>query len=204
VNPAHRRHAPATLRNRAPIADVLRTILPAAGRVLEIASGSGEHAVHFAAAFPGIVWQPSDVDPDCLASIRAWSAEAALPNLESPLTLDVRILPWPVLAESYDAVVSINMIHIAPFECCQALMAGAVVALKAGGRLMLYGPFKIDGHHTAPSNAAFDANLQVMDPRFGVRDLAEVLSEAALRGFVFERRVEMPANNLSLLFRKAS
>lgn len=183
---------------------MLRTVLPAQGKVLEIAAGSGEHAVHFAAAFPGIVWQPSDTDPDCLASIRAWSTEAALPNLAPPLTLDVRILPWPdVAAEDYDAVVSINMIHIAPFECCRSLMAGAAAALKAGGSLMLYGPFKLAGRHTAPSNEAFDAGLRAMDPRFGVRDLAEVQAEAALRGLILETRVEMPANNFSLLFRKA-
>jgi cyclopropane fatty-acyl-phospholipid synthase-like methyltransferase len=203
-NQSAKRHAPATLRNREPIAAILRDALPERGTVLEIASGSGEHAVHFAAAFPGIVWQPSDAAPDCLASIRAWSTEATLPNLLPPLALDVRTLPWPNIAPaSFDAVVSINMIHIAPFECCRSLMVGARTALKPGGLLLLYGPFKLEGRHTAPSNQAFDESLRAMDPRFGVRDLADVAAEAAACGLALEKQVAMPANNLSVLFRKA-
>jgi hypothetical protein len=212
---SRKRYAPATLRNRGPIEDVLRELLPDRGTVLEIASGSGEHAVHFAAAFPGILWQPSDADPDCLASITAWSEEAALPNLRSPVALDVRATPWPGLAGEdmragdmraggIDAVISINMIHIAPWECCLGLMAGAAAALKEGGFLLLYGPFKLDGRHTAPSNAAFDDQLRARDPSFGVRDAAEVATVAAAQGLTEEKRVAMPANNLSIVFRQGT
>jgi hypothetical protein len=205
---AQKRHAPAALRNRAAIADVLRELLPERGVALEIASGSGEHVIHFAATFPGMIWQPSDGDPDCLASIAAWSAEAALPNLRPPLTLDVRTLPWPVVADGsiaaggIDAVISINMIHISPWESCLGLMAGAAVALKEAGFLLLYGPFKLDGRDTAPSNAAFDVELRTRDLRFGVRDAGEVAVAAAACGLIEEKRILMPANNLSVVFRK--
>ena len=199
-----KRHAPATARNREPIAEVLRGVLPEKGRVLEIASGTGEHAVYFAAALPGIVWQPSDPDPDALTSISAWSAEAALPNLRPPVLLDVRTLPWPDAGPAtLDAAIAINMIHIAPWECCPALMAGASEALKPGGALILYGAFKIDGQHTAPSNIAFEEWLRGLDPRYGVRDLGDVAAEAAARGLALERRIAMPANNFSVVFRKA-
>jgi hypothetical protein len=210
TRPSRKRHAPATLRNRAPIESILRELLPQRGIVLEIASGSGEHAVHFAAAFPGITWQPSDADPDCIASIAAWSAEEALPNLRAPWALDVRATPWPgtaggdIVAGGVDAVISINMIHIAPWECCLGLMAGAAAALKEGGFLLLYGPFMLNGRHTAPSNAAFDDQLHAMDPSFGVRDAAEVSAAAAAHGLTEEKRFAMPANNLSLVFRKGT
>jgi hypothetical protein len=198
-----KRHAPATLRNRAPIAAVLRDLLPERCRVLEIASGSGEHAVHFARSFPGVTWQPSDPDPEGLASIEAWSGEAGLANLPPPMRIDVRDRPWPgVEAAGFDAVVAINLIHIAPWDCCLSLMAGAAEALKPGGSLMLYGPFRLEGRHTAPSNAAFDGALRASDPRFGVRDAAEVASAALAQGLVPAARIAMPANNLSLLFRK--
>ena len=198
------RYAPATLRNRAPIREVLREVLPEQGHVLEVGAGSGEHAVFFAAAFPAIVWQPTDADPECLASIAAWRAEARLPNLRPPLRLDVQASPWPSVAEqSFDAVVSINMIHIAPWEACRGLMAGAAKALRSRGVLLLYGPFMIDGRHTAPSNAAFDASLKAMNPRFGVRDVAAVSQEAALSGLALETQIRMPANNLALVLRPA-
>ena len=198
-----KQYAPATLRNREPIREVLRKVLPEQGRVLEIGAGSGEHAVFFAAKFPAIVWQPTDADPECLASIAAWTAEARLPNLRPPLRLDVRTFPWPAGADQgFDAVVSINMIHIAPWEACRGLMAGSARALRRGGVLLLYGPFMIDGRHTAPSNAAFDASLKAMDPRFGVRDVAAVSQEAALRGLTLKTQVRMPANNLALVLRR--
>lgn len=195
-----KRYAPATLRNREPIRKVLREVLPEQGQVLEVGAGSGEHAVFFAAAFPAIVWQPTDADLECLASIAAWTAEARLANLRPPLRLDVRTPFWPGVAEQeFDAVVSINMIHIAPWEACGGLMAGASRALRSGGVLLLYGPFMIDGRQTAPSNAAFDVSLKAMDPRFGVRDVAAVSQEAALSGLTLKTQVRMPANNLALV-----
>ena len=195
-----KRYAPATLRNREPILEVLREVLPEQGQVLEVGAGSGEHAVFFAAAFPTIVWQPTDIDSECLASVAAWRAEAGLSNLRPPLRLDVRAPFWPGVAEqSFDAVISINMIHIAAWEACRGLMAGAARVLRRGGLLLLYGPFMIDGRHTAPSNAAFDASLKAMDPQFGVRDVAAVSQEAALRGLALKTQVQMPANNLMLV-----
>jgi cyclopropane fatty-acyl-phospholipid synthase-like methyltransferase len=197
--------APSTQRNRDPILAVLQAALPERGRVLEIASGAGEHAIHVAAALPGIIWQPSDLDPRALASIAAWSEEAALPNLLPPLRLDASLPPWPGIAPaSLDAIVSINMIHISPWASCEGLMAGAGAALKPGGLVYLYGPFRRDGQHTAPSNAAFDADLRLRDPRWGVRDLADVAAEAAKHGLTLEKTVEMPANNLSVLFRRGA
>ena len=198
-----RRYAPATLRNREPIREVLAGVLPACGRVLEVASGTGEHIVFFATAFPGITWQPSDADPESLASIAAWAAEAALANLGVTLHLDASRQPWPPeVGTDLDVVLCINMIHIAPWTACQGLMAGAAAALKTDGALVLYGPFKAGGRHTAPSNAAFDDQLRAMDPRYGVRDVCDVEAEAAARGLLLERQVAMPANNLTLVFRK--
>jgi cyclopropane fatty-acyl-phospholipid synthase-like methyltransferase len=185
--------APAAARNRDPILAELRKILPDRGRVLEIASGSGEHALHFAAALPGIVWQPSDPDEAALASIEAYRAGYSGDNLLAPLRLDAREPPWPV--GPVDAVVSINMIHIAPWEACEGLMRGAAQVLRAGGGLVLYGPFNIDGRFTAPSNEAFDASLRARDPAWGIRDLAAVRAVAENSGLRLERSVDMPANN---------
>jgi hypothetical protein len=192
--------SPAVARNRDPILAVLRRVLPASGLVLEIASGSGEHAVHFAAGLPHLTWQPSDHDADALRSIAAYRASASLPNLPAPLVLDAASAHWPI--DRADAVVSINMIHIAPWAAAEGLMAGAQRLLPAGGVLYLYGPFREDGQHTAPSNAAFDASLKARDPSWGVRDRAEVMALAERHGLVFVERVAMPANNLSLIFRK--
>jgi hypothetical protein len=194
--------APAVARNRELILAVLRRILPARGTVLEIASGSGEHAVHFAAALPHLTWQPADLDPDALRSIAAYRTGARLPNLLPPLALDAALPDWPV--RRADAVVSINMIHIAPWSAAQGLMAGAERILAAGDVLYLYGPFKEDGQHTAPSNAAFDASLRQRNPQWGVRDRGDVCNLAQRHGLALVERIAMPANNLSLVFRYRS
>jgi SAM-dependent methyltransferase len=190
--------SPAVARNRDPILAVLRRVLPARGTVLEIASGTGEHAVHFAAGLPHLTWQPTDPDTDALASIAAHRASAQLPNLLAPLVLDACAPTWPVTRA--DAVVAINMIHIAPWSAAKGLLAGAGRLLAPGGVLYLYGPFKENGRRTAPSNAAFDASLRARDTRWGVRDLDAVAALAREHGLALSERVAMPANNLSLVF----
>lgn len=192
--------SPSAARNRDPILLVLRRVLPAQGMVLEVASGSGEHAVHFAAALPGLTWQPTDPDEDARRSIAAYRQRAGLPNLLAPLALDVRAPVWPVAAA--DALVAINMIHIAPWAAAEGLMAGAARLLPPAGVLFLYGPYQEDGRHTAPSNAAFDQALRQRDPAWGVRDLGAVRALAEARGLDLVERVPMPANNLSLVLRK--
>ncbi len=196
-----RQHAPATARNRDPIWQVLQRVLPPSGTLLEIASGTGEHAVWFAQQLPGLIWQPSDRDPGALDSIAAWSAEAGLANLRPPLHLDVTEQPWPVA--KVEAIFNANLIHISPEAATEGLLRGAGAALVPGGVLILYGPFRIDGAHTAPSNAAFDADLRQRDPRWGVRDLETVVALAATYGLALEERVPMPANNQTLIFRRA-
>lgn len=195
-----RRFSPSTARNRDPILAVLRRVLPPRGLVLEIASGTGEHAVHFAGSLPARTWQPSDVDPDARVSIAAWRDQAALPNLRPVLALDVTAEPWPVA--HVDAIVCINMIHIAPWAATEALLSGAGRHLSAGGVLFLYGPFRRDGRHTAPSNAAFDDDLRRRDPAWGVRDLEEVAALARRNGLDLKEIVAMPANNLSVVFKR--
>jgi len=196
------RHAPAAARNREPILAVLRDVLPAQGTVLEIASGTGQHAVHFAAALPRLSWQPTDPDTEARRSIAAHAARAGLPNLLSPLTLDASSALWPLTAA--DAIVSINMIHIAPWRAAEGLMAGAGRLLPPGAPLYLYGPFREQGRHTAPSNEAFDASLKARDLEWGVRDLDDVVALAQAHGLTFDRQVAMPANNLSIIFRRNS
>jgi len=192
--------SPAVARNRDPILSVLRRHLPAQGTVLEIAAGTGEHAAYFAPHFPHLTWQPTDVDADALASIEAHRAAADVPNLRAPIALDVMAPAWPI--ERADALLSINMIHISPWTAAQGLMSGAAKLLAADGVLYLYGPFKENGVHTAPSNVAFDASLRARDPRWGVRDTGDVRDLADSHGFDFVERVAMPANNLSLVFRR--
>jgi len=196
-----RLRAPATARNRAPIAAVLADWLPADGRVLELASGTGEHAVHFAAAFPQLAWQPSDPDPQHRRSIEAYRRAEGSPNLLAPLDIDAAAAAWPLTAP-VDAMVCCNMIHIAPWAAAEGLVAGAGRHLRAGGGLYLYGPFKRDGAHTAPSNAAFDASLRAQDPAWGIRDLEAVAALAVAAGLAAPRIVAMPANNLSLWLEK--
>jgi SAM-dependent methyltransferase len=197
-----RLYAPATLRNRASIAGVLARWLPSEGTVLEVASGTGEHALHFAAAFPQLVWQPSDPAATHRRSIEAHRRVAGLSNLRPPLDIDVTAPDWP-LPGAVDAVLCCNMIHIAPWAAAEGLCAGAARHLRPGGGLYLYGPFKRDGRHTAPSNASFDATLRAQDPAWGVRDLEAVAALAAAAGLAAPLIEAMPANNLSLWFAKS-
>ena len=192
--------APAAERNKQPILDVLRRVLPASGLVLEIASGTGQHVVHFAKALRHLTWQPSDPDARARSSISAWIAEKALGNVREPLDLDVRCQPWPVA--SCDALVCINMIHISPWSATQALFEGAARILPEGGVIYLYGPYRVNGRDTSESNAAFDATLRAQDPEWGVRDLERVVDTADSCGFDFVESVAMPANNLSVVWRR--
>ena len=194
-----KRFAPATERNRASIRDVLARVLPATGTVLEIASGSGEHAVAFAQAFPALTWQPSDPDPAALASIAEWRAEAGLPNLAAPIELDVTH-HWPELEVT--AIVCINMVHIAPWEAAFALFAHAGQILAPGALLYLYGPYRFSGAFTSESNAEFDRSLRARDPRWGVRDVDELVAAARVSELELVETVVMPANNHSLIFRR--
>jgi SAM-dependent methyltransferase len=197
-----KRHAPAAARNRAPIAAVLAEELPAGGLVLEIASGSGEHAIHFARTFPRLQWQPSDPDPAARASIAAWAEAERLPNLLPPLDLDAAAPHWPVARA--DAVLCINMVHISPMEASEGLVGGAARLLSPGARLILYGPYLEDHVEPAPSNLAFDADLKARDPRWGLRRVAWVDDLARRHGFGRTRRTEMPANNLLLVYRRGA
>ena len=194
-----RRSAPAALRNREPIAAVLRDWLPPAGVVLEIASGSGEHAVHFARAFPQLEWQPSDLDPEALASVAAWRSEAGLANLRAPVVLDAASPEWPI--DRADAVLSLNMVHISPWSAALGLIAGAARLLNPGAPLILYGPWLEEGVEPAPSNLAFDADLRRRDPAWGLRTV-ETFAAAAADAFSLDERRAMPANNLMLCFRR--
>jgi hypothetical protein len=194
-----RLYRPHVARNREPILAVLRRVLPAQGLVLEVASGSGEHVVYFAEQLPALEWQPTDPDAAALASIAAHGA--GVPNLLAPLRLDVTAEHWPVARA--EAIVCNNMIHIAPWAAAVGLFAGAGRVLSQAGFVYLYGPYRIDGRHTAPSNEAFDASLRAQNPLWGVRDLADVTALAARRGFVPAETVAMPANNLSVIFRRA-
>lgn len=183
-------------RNKQPILEVLQRALPAAGTLLELASGTGQHAVYFAQHLPGWTIQPSDVEPENLASIAAYRLEADLPNLREPVRLDVADATWPTASAVFNA----NLIHIAPWQAALDLLRGAARQLAPGHKLVLYGPFKIGGAHTAPSNQSFDDSLRARDPSWGVRDLEAVVSVAAGHGLLLEERVEMPANNQTLIF----
>ena len=187
-------------RNKGPILEVLERVLPKQGTVLEIASGTGQHVIHFAQHLPALTFIPSDIDESNLESIRAWLAEAGLPNVLPPLRLDVTSEDWA--AGEVNAIVNANMIHISPWECTEGLLAGAERYLSARGVLALYGPFRINGEHTAPSNAEFDADLKRRDARWGVRDLETVVALAHEHGLHFTERVAMPANNQTLVFRR--
>jgi len=194
-----KQHAPATARNREPIREVLARVLPQAGLVLELAAGSGEHSIYFARAFPALAWQPSDLDLTALASIDAWRAEAALPNLMMPLCIDVTQPTWPI--ERADAITCINMVHISPWQAALGVFAGA--ERLAAALLYLYGPYRFGGEFTAPSNAEFDRSLRARDPSWGVRDVRELEAAARERGYALREIIAMPANNHSLIFRRA-
>ncbi|HZF95399.1 MAG TPA: DUF938 domain-containing protein [Allosphingosinicella sp.] len=195
-----KRHAPATARNREPLAAVLRDVLPEQGTVLEIASGTGEHAAYFARLFPDLTWQPSDYEPGALNSIEAWVGDGDAPNLRAPVVLDAAGT-WPV--EAADALLCVNMVHISPWAATAGLMRGAARVLPAGGPLILYGPFRRAGVETAASNEAFDESLKARDAAWGLRALEDVTAEAEANGLKLERVVEMPANNLTVVYRKA-
>ncbi len=192
--------APAAARNRGPILDVLREVLPREGLVLEIASGSGEHVVHFATHLQVLEFQPSDRGAEARASIAAWIAACGARNILTPLALDAATSLWPVTKA--DAIICINMIHISPWAATEGLFAGARRLLPEGAPLYLYGPYRRDGAHTAPSNAAFDESLRAQNQAWGVRDLETVSACAAKAGFGEPQVIEMPANNLSVIFRR--
>ncbi len=194
-----RRHAPSAQRNRDPILDVLRRILPAAGTVLEVASGSGEHVLHFAAHRPGLDWQPSDPSPEARASIAGWIAGSGLANVRAPIDLDASVVPWPIARA--DAIMAINMVHISPWTATVGLMRNAGRMLPAGGVLYLYGPYRQAGVPFADSNAAFDADLRRRDAAWGIRAVEDVAAEAEVNGLRLDEVVPMPANNLSLVLR---
>lgn len=195
-----RRHAPAAARNREPILAVLGEVLPARGLVLELASGTGEHALHFARAMPALDWQPSDPDEGARGSIAAWREAEGTANLRAPVALDAAAADWPV--DRADAIVCINMVHISPWAATEGLMRGAGRVLPAGGPLVLYGPYRRPGRELEESNAAFDADLRRRNPQWGLRELTAVEDCAREQGLALESVVEMPANNLTLVFRK--
>ena len=193
-------HAPSAERNRHEILPALKAVLPASGLILEIASGTGQHAVHFGPHFPAAQWQPSDRTEKSLASIRAWAAEASLPNLLDPIELDVTWSEWPVKAA--DAIVNINMLHISPWQACDALMAGAERTLKAGAPLFYYGAFIRKDRETAPSNLEFSRSLTERNPQWGVRQLEDVIAVAESHSLALEEVLDMPNNNYSAIFRR--
>ena len=195
-----RQYAPATVRNRDFILDVLRDVLPTTGVILEIASGSGEHVVHFASNFPSLVFQPSDPEPEALLSVAAWVQAAQVTNVRAPIVLDASQSPWPIV--SADGIICINMIHISPWDAAVGLIRGAAATLSQGLPLYLYGPYKRDGFATASSNQAFDQNLRDRNPSWGLRDLEAVAAIAQSVGFSVPTVTEMPANNLSVVFRR--
>ena len=198
--PDLRLFAPATLRNREAIAAVLEQWLPPQGDILEVASGTGEHAVYLSGEYPKWQWHPSEVHPDLLESIRAWKAQAPHANLHDPVLLDVSQHPWPVTKA--DAVVAVNLLHIAPLETAAHLMRGANATLNMGGRLLVYGPFFVGGVPTAPSNTAFDESLRQQDPRWGIRAWEMVDAAAQHVGLLHRQTVAMPANNFCSIWQK--
>jgi Protein of unknown function (DUF938) len=196
----HRQHAPATLRNRDSILAVLRSVLPMTGVVLEIASGTGEHVIHFAQNLAGLIFQPSDSDPDALLSVSAWVKATGVTNVRPPVILDASQPPWPI--GSADGIICINMVHISPWNATVGLMKGAGAILPPASPLYLYGPYKRQGIPTASSNEAFDRGLRDHEPAWGLRDLEAVAAMAQSAGFSEPAITEMPANNLSVVFRR--
>ena len=204
-----RRYAPATERNREPILEVLRQVLPPTGTILEISSGTGQHSICFIPQLPHHDWLSSDINPEARASIAAWQKSAQIEGLYPPIAIDASSPQWLVESDGYDlkqpitAVVNINMIHIAPWSAALGLFAGAARILPIGGILYLYGPFKRGGVHTSESNAAFDMSLKLQNPEWGIRDLAEVTDIAASHNLILKQLFPMPANNFSVVFHKS-
>jgi len=186
--------APSTQRNRDAIASILGGLLPRDGLILELASGSGEHVIHFASLFPQLTWQPSDTDAHALASIEAWRQHSGLANVRTPLSLDVAAPVWPI--RSAEAVLCVNMVHISPWSSTEGLMRGCRQLLTRGQPLFLYGPFLQPGLETAPSNVAFDASLRERNAEWGLRAIEDVIALARRNGFSREQVISMPANNL--------
>lgn len=202
MNEDPRQHSPAAERNQRPILTELQRLLPARGVALEIASGTGQHAAHFAAGLPGWQWQPSDPEPRALASITAWCADRV--NVRAPIALDVTSAEWPGAPQPADAVFCANMLHISPWPTCAALLLGAARHLSARGLLLIYGPFLVDGEPVAAGNLAFDADLRARNPAWGLRRLADVLVQAEAAGLHLIERVQMPANNLLLVLDRST
>ena len=199
-------HSAAAERNRQPVLDALLARLPAHGHALEIASGTGQHVAHFAANMPGWVWQPSDAEADGFESIAAWCAQTGAASALAPVRLDVMSSSWPSVADEFadkfDAIYCANMLHIAPWATCRALMAGAAKYLAPQGALVTYGPYLQRNVPTSPGNLAFDASLRQRNPAWGIRQLEDVVHQALLGGLRLSERLEMPANNLLLVFRR--
>lgn len=196
----HRRRAPAASRNRDPILQVLQKTLPSQGTILEIASGTGEHACFFAAAFPNVSWQPTDMDDRALRSIEAYRQHEAPANVAAPMRLDVTADIWPI--QEADGAVCINMVHISPWKCSVALLEGCAKTLNPGAPLVLYGPYKRGGIHTAPSNESFDNSLRQQNPEWGIRDLDEIAAVAGDCGLTLENPIDMPSNNYCVIIRQ--
>ena len=198
---------PATERNREPIGDLLSQLLPTSGAVLELASGSGEHAVCFQKLFPNLLWQASDPDPEHRASIDAWIRHQGLSDvMPAALNLDVEERPWPLpqtIRASLNAVVCINLLHISPATCTNAVLEESAVLLPSGAPLIIYGPFMRNGSHTSASNAAFDRSLRERNNQWGLREVSLITSLSASAGFKIDNVVPMPANNLTLVLRRS-
>jgi hypothetical protein len=199
-----KQYAPATQRNREYILEVLLGVLPASGNILEIASGTGEHCIFFAPAFSPRQWIPSDPNPMARDSIEAWRKESLIDNILSPVNINAEDEQWDIEKHNLNitTIVNINMIHISPWKACLGLMEGAKRILSSGGILYLYGPYKQEGKHTAPSNESFDQSLRSQNPEWGVRNLEDVIKVAENQGLIFKEKIEMPANNLSVIFKK--
>jgi SAM-dependent methyltransferase len=203
VGADQRMFSPSAARNAAPILAILQRVLPSSGSVLEIGCGTGEHAVSFAAAMPQLTWRPSDPDPDARASASSWISFADLSNVSAPLDIDVCASAWCVEQDApFDVMISLNMVHIAPWSASLGLFAGAGRLLRAGALLILYGPFTRDGAHNAPSNAAFDVSLKARNQSWGLRDIADLERLGEVSGLVLRETIEMPANNRMLVFAK--
>ncbi len=199
-----RRIAPSAQRNAAPILEQLTRLAPDQGRVLELASGTGQHAAAFAAALPGLIWQPSDANPDALASITAWVDATRLPNLRPPVLLDAGRLDWAASQTGYDLVMTVNLLHLISADEARHVVRGMAEAVRPGGQALIYGPFRRDGQLTSDGDRSFDASLRAQDPAIGYKDVSEIEDWASTAGLHAEDHIEMPANNLLLVYREGA